>query len=120
MRTIPAATVSAVALLVLAHAAAVAQSSPSDTGRVTGRVLSAYLSRAGGIAVTLTRLDRRASGPRTVMTDDTGRFVFDRVDAGRYEVSANAPRFTSRRLLEHAPRFAPGVTFTVDRATRVT
>jgi Carboxypeptidase regulatory-like domain len=124
MRTITAASVPAVAaaLLVLARTSLTAlQVDATETAhRVEGRVISSYLSHAAGTIVTLSRLEGRTNGRRISVTDDAGRFAFDRVEAGRYEVAASAPRFTSKRLLEDAAQFAAGVAFTVDAGARVT
>jgi hypothetical protein len=87
------------------------------TGRVSGRVVSTYAASVAGVTVVLARVDGGLE-PRTTTSDADGRFVFDRVDDGRYDVSAIRPGYTSRRLNENTLRFDAGIPLTLRAGAR--
>jgi hypothetical protein len=87
------------------------------TGRVSGRVVSTYAASVAGVTVVLARVDGGLE-PRTTTSDADGRFVFDRVDDGRYDVSAIRPGYTSRRLNENTLRFDAGIPLTLREGAR--
>jgi hypothetical protein len=108
-------------LITAAVLAAVLQaSSPAApaTGRVSGRVVSTFAGSVAGVTVVLARVDGQPSDRRTATSDADGRFAFDRVGDGRYELSAIKPGYTSRRLNENALRFDAGVPVTLNEGAR--
>jgi hypothetical protein len=90
----------------------------APTGRVSGRVVSTYAAGVAGVTVVLAGVDERSIDRRTTMSDADGRFAFDRVADGRYELSAVKPGYTSRRLNENTLRFDAGVPLTVRESAR--
>jgi hypothetical protein len=90
----------------------------APTGRVTGRVVSTYAASVAGVTVMLARVDGRSSDPRTATSDAEGRFAFERVDDGRYELSVVKPGYTSRRLNENTLRFDAGIPLTLGEGGR--
>jgi hypothetical protein len=110
-------------LVILAAAlldAVLQASSPvsATTGRVSGRVVSTYAAHAGGITVVLTRVDGGATDRRTTTSNADGRFAFDRVGDGRYELSASKPGYGSHRLNQDAIRFDAGIPLTLREGAR--
>jgi hypothetical protein len=103
-------------MLVLVVAALLAQqASAAVTGagaRVMGRVVSTYAAGVDGVTVVLVHTDGRGDR-RTTTTDARGRFAFDRVSDGAYEISANKTGYTTRRLVENAARFVTGTSLAV-------
>lgn len=65
-----------------------------------------------GVTVELSRLDP-PHDRRTVAADANGRFAFEDVEDGRYQVSAAAPGYTTKRLRDGAARFDAGDVVTV-------
>jgi carboxypeptidase family protein len=90
----------------------------ATTGRVSGRVVSTYAASVAGVTVVLTRVDRDSIDRRTTTSDADGRFAYDRVADGRYELSAIKPGYTTRRLNESTLRFDAGVPLTVREGAR--
>src|SRR5262245_5847888 len=88
------------------------------SGRVTGRVVSTYPASVVGVTVVLARTDGGSGERRTTTSAADGRFAFDRVADGRYELSAIKPGYTSRRLNESTLRFDTGVPLTVREGAR--
>jgi len=108
-------------IVVAAILAAVLQApSPAatTTGRVSGRVVSTYATSVAGVTVVLARMDGQPSDRRVTTSDADGRFAFDRVPDGRYELSAIKPGYTSRRLNENSPRFGAGVPVSLNEGAR--
>lgn len=108
-------------MLAILAAAVLLQASPSvaaTTGRVSGRVVSTYAASVADARVVLTRVDGRSIDRRTTTSDADGRFAFDRVADGRYELSAITPGYTSRLLNENTLRFDAGVPLTVREGAR--
>lgn len=71
--------------------------------RVSGKVMG--MDHAP-VAVTLYGASGYAGPLRTVMTDNQGRFVFDRIPAGSYELKADAPRYGSVHIEVRAPEMS--------------
>ena len=80
-----------VALLFLDPAGALA-----GTGAVSGRVIDTSQSAVPGAVVQLRPLDT-AQGPRTAISDAEGRFQFDTVAPGNYDVVVDAEHFSTSR-----------------------
>jgi len=107
-------------MVVMLAAAVLLQASSSvetTTGRVSGHVVSTYAASVAGATVVLTRVDGR-SDRRTTTSDADGRFAFDRVGDGRYELSAAKPGYSSRSLNENAIRFDAGIPLTLREGAR--
>lgn len=108
-------------MFVILAAAVLLQASSSvatTPGRVSGRVVSTYAASVAGVTVVLARVDGQPSDRRTTTSDADGRFDFDRVADGRYELSAVRSGYTSRRLDENAIRFDTGVPVRVNEGAR--
>jgi Fe(3+) dicitrate transport protein len=80
-----------VALLFLDPAGA-----PAETGAVSGRVIDTSQSAVPGAVVQLRPIDT-AQGPRTAVSDAEGRFQFDTVAPGDYDVVVDAEHFSTSR-----------------------
>jgi Fe(3+) dicitrate transport protein len=80
-----------VALLFLDPAGALA-----ETGAVSGRVIDTSQSAVPGAVVQLRPIDT-AQGPRTAVSDAEGRFQFDTVAPGDYDVVVDAGHFSTSR-----------------------
>src|SRR5262245_28866418 len=78
-------------------------------GRVSGRVVSTYPASVSDVTLILAPVNRAAAERRMTTSDADGRFTFERVSAGRYEITAVKAGYTSRRLSETARRFEAGV-----------
>jgi hypothetical protein len=73
---------------------------PGGQGRVTGRVATAQAELLADATVTLARVNAQgvAFAARHTVSGPGGEFTFDGVPAGRYQVSAEKPGYTSRQL----------------------
>jgi hypothetical protein len=79
-------------------------------GRISGQVVSVSAGSIADAAITLTRLDGASSTPMTATSDRVGGFTFERLDNGRYRLSASKPGYTSRQPLR-----TPAERFDTDR-----
>ena len=88
-----------VAALLIASPANPQVQSPADSGRIAGRVVSAYAELMAGVTVTLGR--RNAQGisfpAQTTTSDSSGAFSFGQLPPGRYRVMASKPGYTARQ-----------------------
>jgi carboxypeptidase family protein len=107
-----------IAILAAAVLLQASSSVATTTGRVSGRVVSTYAASVADATVVLTGVDGRSIDRRTTTSDADGRFAFDRVADGRYELSAITPGYTSRRLNENTLRFDTGVSLAVREGAR--
>jgi hypothetical protein len=90
-----------VALGSLTSTTAYAQSqSDSNTGRITGHVVTAYADLLNDVTVTLARTnDQGVSFPaRTTRSDTDGAFSFSQLPSGQYRLQASKPGYTSRQF----------------------
>jgi hypothetical protein len=85
---------------------AAAQASAQGSVRVAGRVVSVSAGVIADATVTLAPLDVSPSQPLITTSDRQGRFVFERLTAGRYRLSASKAGYTNRQPLSaSAERF---------------
>jgi carboxypeptidase family protein len=108
-------------MFVILAAAVLLQASssvPATTGRVSGRVVATYAASVASATVVLTPIDGGSTDRHITTSDAEGRFTFDRVADGRYELSVTKPGYTSRRLNETTLRFDAGVPLTVGGGAR--
>jgi outer membrane protein assembly factor BamB len=90
-----------VALVSLTSTTAYAQSQPdSNTGRITGHVVTAYADLLNDVTVTLARINDQGVSfrARTTRSDIDGAFSFSQVPPGRYRLQASKPGYTSRQF----------------------
>lgn len=82
-----------------------AQTSPTTSGRISGRVVSIASGSIADATLTLTRLDDEAGAPVNVTSNRQGDFAFERLAPGRYRLAASKAGYTDRRLAPTADRF---------------
>ncbi|HZS08429.1 MAG TPA: TonB-dependent receptor [Blastocatellia bacterium] len=90
-----------VTLLALICSAAFAQqpdASAAGAGRITGRVTDQRgdAVSSGRVTATPTRDKSKGQSPLTTTTDNEGRFVFDAIPSGEYELRVTATGFNSQ------------------------
>jgi hypothetical protein len=92
---------------------------PAGLGRISGHVVSTSSGFIADATVTLTHLET-PSAPLTTISDRQGQYIFDRVAAGRYRLSASKSGYTNRQPL-HSPveRFDTGRDVTLNAAEHV-
>ncbi len=86
-----------IALLSVTPTAQVQSPSGSDTGRITGHVVTAYAGLIADATVTLARADEPVP-IRTSKSDNGGAFSFAQLPPGRYRLQASKHGYTSRQL----------------------
>ncbi len=72
--------------------------SGSDTGRITGQIVTAYAELIADASVTLARVDEPGFPARTTKSDSRGAFSFAQLPPGRYRLLASKAGYTSRQL----------------------
>lgn len=86
-------------------------SQSSSTGTVAGTVIDP--SGAAVAAATVTLTDKSTSIPRTVSTNENGRYIFVDIPAGTYDLTVNKPGFRLSRLSGQAVNVGTTITLNV-------
>jgi Carboxypeptidase regulatory-like domain len=92
---------------------------PAGSGVLTGLIVTDTIDPQPVRRATVRLTGENASTPRMVGTDDDGRFVFDRLPAGRFTVSASKAGFVQTFHGSTRPGRGPGVPVAVADGQRV-